>query len=88
MIDKNFLFRGWSIQGRGLVGQDKRTHKIKGYGKWRWTHVDPSYDPGVVVPVRPIEEAFTPLDVSKQPDAGFQYPAVGAVLTYNQSKEI
>ena len=50
--------------------------------------MDPSYDPGVVVPVRPIEEAFTPLDVSKQPDAGFQYPAVGAVLTYNQSKEI
>lgn len=49
------------------------------------THVDPNYEPGVVVPVRPIEEAFTPIDVSRQPDAGFMYPAVGAVLTYNQS---
>lgn len=49
------------------------------------THIDPNYDPDVVAPVRPIEEAFTPIDVSKQPDAGFRYPAVGAVLTYNQS---
>ncbi len=49
------------------------------------THVDPTTATGSAAPPRPIEESFTPIDVSKQPDAGFLYPAVGAVLTYNQS---
>ncbi len=49
------------------------------------THVDPNPATGGAAPPRPIEQSFTPIDVSKQPDAGFLYPAVGAVLTYNQS---
>lgn len=35
--------------------------------------------------LRPLEESFSPLDVSQQSETGFKYPAVGALLKYSQS---